>query len=144
MASVAQIRSDLNYWKNRVSQLKSELKDLKDRRDDIDSVRRKLQSTASDNANDVNRKISAARNKMSSGINYSAGNSQLQQLLQGKDEKSLGGDPNLTSADGCLKREYDTTVSKVSTKNSELSRAQTKVSELQRELNRAILEEMFN
>lgn len=144
MASVAQIRSDLNYWKNRVTQLKNELKDLKERRDDIDAVRKKLASTASNNADDVNKKISTVRSKMGSGINYSVGNSQLQQILQGKDEKSLSSDSSLSTADSFLSSEYSTTVNKINTTNTDLGRAQTRVSDLQRELNRALLEEILN
>lgn len=131
MASLSSLRSNLSYWKGQVNALNAKVKKLRNRRSDVESVKKALKTTVNNNSSDINRKIRSASNKLDDAINYSGRDSQLRAILSGKDERTLGSDNSLTSADGELQRELNDINRQLGEADSALSTAKSRVRDVQ-------------
>lgn len=107
MASLGSMQNDLRYWNNQAEEMDRKIRKLKKRRSDVEAVKTALAKVAGNNAGDVNSKIRSAGQKLDSAIGHSGRESQLDAILAGKNEQGIGGDGNLTSADGELQRELN-------------------------------------
>ena len=123
MANLSTLRSSLNYWNGQVSDLNDKLKNLKKRQSDVENVKNALNSTVNGDSSGVNGKIRSAAGKLGSAVGYSGKDSQLNAILSGKDERTVGSDNCLTSADGDLQRELNDIGGKTTDTNNALAAA---------------------
>lgn len=131
MASLNSMKSDLSRWNSTVSSLNGEIKNLKQRKKDIENLRSALRKAANDNSSDVNNKIRTTGQKLETGIEYGSKESLLDSILSGKNEGGLDSDGFLSDADRELQKELRDCEGKLGSKESELSQAKTRVSSLQ-------------
>jgi prefoldin subunit 5 len=126
-ALLTRLRNDLNHWNGRVTAINAELTRLRRRLRDVEGVKRDLISNVNSGAGNVNTPLQSARNNLNSGIRYSSRDSQLNAILSGKDERTVGVDSSLTSADSDLQREINTVQNRISELERELATAQQNV-----------------
>jgi len=129
MANLSSLRSDLNYWNGQVNAMNDKIKKLKRRRNDVDSVISTLKSTVNNNAGDVNSRMRSAGGKLDRAISYSGKGSQVNAILSGKDERTLGSDNNLTAANEELQRELNDINRKLGEAEDSLTTANRRVSD---------------
>lgn len=130
MSSLSSLRSELSHWNNRVNELNDEIKKLKRRSSDVEGAKNALKSTANGNSGDVNNKIRSVGDRLDSAIDYSGKDGQLHGILSGKDERSVGSDNSLSSADSELQRELNDINRKLGEAESNLSAAKRKVGDV--------------
>lgn len=134
MASLSSLRRDLRYWRNQADDLEGEIRRLKRRRRDVESVKSALKSAADHNSNDVNRRLRASGQKLDNAINHSGKESQLNAILSGKDEQNLGLDSSLSSAEIQIQRELYDIDRQLNEAEERRSRAKDEVRDLKAEI----------
>jgi len=131
MASLSQLHNDLNYWNGQVTSCNNTINKLKKRRTDVENVKNALRSAVNSNSSDVNDKLRSSGSQLDAAIDYAGKDSQLNAILSGKDEITLGSDNNLTSADGELQNELNAINRQLGEAENALNNAKRKVSETQ-------------
>ena len=107
MASLSSLYSELSRWNSRLSDLNAKLNKLKRRKTDTEGVKNALRTVVNNNSNDINNRLRTTRQKLENAIDYSGKEHLLDAILSGKEERTLGVDDNLTSAD-VISRELNT------------------------------------
>lgn len=124
MADLGYLRSELNFWNSQASALRQKIEKLNRRSKDVKNIKSALNTEASRNAGEVNGRLWSAAQKLESGIEHSAKDSWLDAIFAGKNEQTVGADPNLTFADRDLQREIDNIDCQLAEANANLSKAQ--------------------
>lgn len=128
MADLSTLKSSLKSWQNQRDTLEKEIKDLKQRKKDVEKIKSALQRAATNNSDDINRKLRTICQNIDDGMEYS---SSLD--FSGKEDKSTG-DGDVSSANGELQKEINDVESKISTKESELDSAKRRISSLRSQI----------
>jgi prefoldin subunit 5 len=130
MASLSSLRSDLRYWESQRKDFEAKLKKLKERKNDVEGVKNQLKNIAGNNSGDVNAKIRSAAQKLENAIEYAGKEGQLDSIFSGKEERAVGGDGNLSSADSEIVRELNSIDRQISEAESSLATAKSKISSI--------------
>lgn len=122
MANLSSLKSNLRYWQGKRDEIDGDIKDLKQRKKDVERIQKTLQRTASNNSGDVNRKLNSLASALDAGMKYSKSPD-----LSGKTDDGVG-DSNVAAANSELNKELGDINGDISDKNSELEYAKRQIS----------------
>jgi len=130
LASLSSLYRQLSNAQEKVSEYEKEIRILEERLRDVKKVKRNLSSVVDSNTSDVNRKINKANLRLLNAINYVEKNSQLEAIFEGKEERDIGVDNNLTSCDSELVEEIRKVERDLGIAESNLVSAKNRVSSI--------------
>lgn len=126
--SLESLNRDLQYWSDQADSLSGQVKKLKNRKRDVEEVKRNLSAVSSSGSRDVNSQMSKCRRNLSDGISYSGKDARLAEIFDvGKEEKKVDQDGFLSQADDALDRELSRLARELDSADRALKNAQSTV-----------------
>jgi len=135
MGDYSYLYSQLRYWQNEASRLRKEIKKWKKRKQDVEGVQKSLRSVAQNSANDVNSKITKAKDKLDRSIDCPTKESMMDAIFRGKDERNVDGDSDLSDAKGSLQQEIRNCERKIEELEGDLRAAEGEIRRIQDMIN---------
>jgi len=129
VSDLGSLKKDLDYWNGQVNVLNDKIKKLKKRKGEVEGINSAFQSTVNNNISDINAKVRLARDKLDGAIDYPGKDATLDAILYGKEERTIGSDGNLTSANGELGREIKDINRQIDDAEGSLATAKYRVSD---------------
>jgi len=121
---------ELSSWRVQVTEQSNRLARLRNRKRDVEHVKRELGSAIASNMSSINNCLRACSD-FSSAIDYPAGNASLRFILLGKEERGIEPDDSLADADREIQREISDVSMQITDAESALARAHRGVSDTQ-------------
>ena len=133
MASLSSLRSQRSYWIGRRDDLYREIKELQERKKDIENALKEINKVAPNNAGDINNDLQRSIDQLDRALNYSAKDAELYEIFANKQDQGTG-DSNISQAVSELNKELTQTDRDINDKEADYEYAKAEISRLEREI----------